>query len=228
MSTKYITSNWFYLLSKENFDKIIIQKWVYAIFLLSEKIPDFQVILEENSSLDFYWAFFDEITPNIEFVQKSSSTNLKIKNLYLQNQSILKHKIVSSIETTNSKSHINLTSIIKNNTFDIDSKLHIKKGSRDIDSFLNLENIFIWDKVWIKWIPKLFVEAQDIKSSHACSIEKISPEKLFYLESRWLDKQKSVNLLLESKFVNTFWCLSMVDDKIYQDLYKKFIEILQK
>ncbi len=228
MSNKNIENNWFYIFDKIDFDKIVIKPWVYAIILAYNLDTKLEITLSENSSLDFYWAFFSKNSQKLVFTQNEDNSKLNIKNLYLNNKIDISQVIESNIKSSNSKSYLNMISIIKSWVLNLDAKLHIKKWSSQIDSYLKQENIFIWDAWCVKWVPKLFVEADDIKASHSCSIEKIKESEVFYLESRWLDRQMSLNLILESKFVNTFNCLKMIDKDVFDRLYKDFEEWIRE
>ena len=64
----------------------------------------------------------------------------------------------------------------------------------------------------------LFVGTKDVRASHGCKIEKISDEELFYLRSKWINKQNSIQMMLESYISNLFGCLKMFNQEFYEEL----------
>jgi Fe-S cluster assembly protein SufD len=58
------------------------------------------------------------------------------------------------------------------------------------------ENILLGDKLKIKTLPMLDVRSNDVKASHGARIEKLDPQRLFYLQSRGLDDTQAKNLII--------------------------------
>ena len=75
----------------------------------------------------------------------------------------------------------------------------------------------------VKWIPTLLVRSDDVKASHACKMERISDEKLFYLRSRWLGKDNALNMIIEAKIENLFSCLRMYDKDVYEETLENIL-----
>jgi len=86
----------------------------------------------------------------------------------------------------------------------------------------------LWESWKIKWIPTLLVRSDDVEASHACKIEKISNDKLFYLKSRWVEEKSALMLLLEANIKSIFSCLSMLDNDFYTNLILKITDIINK
>ena len=60
------------------------------------------------------------------------------------------------------------------------------------------ESVVLSNKVHIKNLPILDIQAKNIQASHWAKIYRLDWDKLFYLESKWLDYQKAQEVLLSS------------------------------
>lgn len=65
-----------------------------------------------------------------------------------------------------------------------------------VEGHLLEENIIIGEGVQIKTLPMLDVRSNDVVASHGARIEKVDPEKLFYLTSKWLSTQDATALMV--------------------------------
>jgi len=45
--------------------------------------------------------------------------------------------------------------------------------------------------------PKLEIESDDVKASHAATVSKIDEEQIFYLQNRGVDRKKASDLIVE-------------------------------
>ncbi len=230
-----ITKNWFYKLSEFDTNKITIENdLVVSIFddtfppLLQERGlgGEVNIFLWENSRLDFYWFIEKSWDININFIQNKDNSNLKVNYLLLsENKEKLKAKLYSKLSSNNSKSNIEILSIVQNDgMIDLDGVIEIDKGIEKVDVNLEEENLFLWDTGQVKWVPTLLVRSDDVKASHACKMERISDEKLFYLRSRWIWKENALSMMIEAKVKNMFSCISMLDNSFYESLLENILE----
>lgn len=221
-----IKENGFYLLSNLNSWKIEIWDWVVATFF-DDWHSDIDVCIWEWSNIEFYWFLKGDNIHNINFYQNSNSSKLKVNYLLVSyDSSEIKSKIYSKILSNSSNVDIHILSLVWNEwIIDIDWIVEIDKWFHKIKWHLLEENIFLWSKWKIRWVPTLLVRSDDVEASHACKIEKINDEELFYLRSRWLKKSDSVSMLIESKIKILFSCLSMIDKSFYWELLEEILEI---
>lgn len=224
IKNNYINKNWFYLIDENSPCTIDILPWVYAIILLVNSQNPYTFNLEENSKLDFY-GFFEKSSPSkILFNQIKDNSKLNIKSLFLNKKTDLKSNIKSFIDSNNSNSQVDIISIIQNNHISLQSSIEIEKENKWICAFLKQKNIFINENWSVSWWPILNVKSLDVKASHSCQIEKLSNKDTFYLQSRWISRQKAISMLIESYFTKTFWCISLLDNSLYQNLFQDFLE----
>lgn len=224
-----IDKNWFYDISGLNDSEVIIKKNIVASFY-DKWIVKRKIIVWENTIVEFFWFIVDNSNHNIEFIQEEESSSLKIKFLlYSVNDRKVNSRIYSNIKSNKSKSDVKIFSIIdENGDIDLDWIIEISKWYKKIIWHLIEENLFLWDSWKIRWIPTLLVRSDDVEASHACRIERISNDKLFYLKSRWLEEKTALMLLLEANIKSIFSCLSMVDNDFYTNLILEITEIINK
>jgi len=223
-NNNYISKSWLYIIDDNSPSVIDITNKSYVTFIMMDTKKPFTFNLEEGTNLDFYWFFNKNSSNKILFNQLQPNSKLDVKTMYLTTRNDLSSNIKSYISTINAKSRVEIVNIVKNNKLNIDSSIEIEEKSKQIESYLNQTNIFIWENWSVRWLPKLFVKTDDIKAWHSCKIHRINEENLFYLNSRWIIKNDAVNILIESNFNNLFKCLNMLDKNILQKLEDIFFE----
>jgi len=221
--TMQITKSWFYNL--EDFWEISrfeISDWLKIIALDNWKTSK-EIIVWKDVDLKICWFLEKEENYEIVFRQIWEKSNLEVNYLNLaKNLEKIKAKIHSKIESNFSQSDVFVSSICWDNwEVDLDWIIELAPNFRKMAWHLTEENIFLWDKGRVRWIPALLVKSNEVEASHACKIEKISEEDLFYLRSRWIDKQNASFILVESKVKNIF--KNMENEEIYSDLIEKIL-----
>ena len=221
--TMQITKSWFYNL--EDFWEIYrfeISDWLKIIALDNWKTSK-EIIVWKDVDLKICWFLEKEENYEIVFRQIWEKSNLEVNYLNLaKNSEKIKAKIHSKIESNFSQSDVFVSSICWDNwEVDLDWIIELAPNFRKMAWHLTEENIFLWDKGRVRWIPALLVKSNEVEASHACKIEKISEEDLFYLRSRWIDKQNASFILVESKVKNIF--KNMENEEIYPDLIEKIL-----
>ena len=221
--TMQITKSWFYNL--EDFWEISrfeISDWLKIIALDNWKTSK-EIIVWKDVDLNICWFLEKEENYEIVFRQIWEKSNLEVNYLNLAKDSEkIKAKIHSKIESNFSQSDVFVSSICWDNwEVDLDWIIELAPNFRKMAWHLTEENIFLWDKGRVRWIPALLVKSNEVEASHACKIEKISEEDLFYLRSRWIDKQNASFILVESKVKNIF--KNMENEEIYPYLIEKIL-----
>lgn len=217
-----INKNWFYKLSEIYSEKIQIEdNLVVSIF--DDLAGSIDIEIWENSKVEFYSFLSEKNLCEINFLQKKPNSSLKVRYLLLsKNDEKLKAKIYSKISSSFSKSDVKIISIVLDKWFiDLDWVIEIDKNISKVEANLLEENLFLWNSWKVKWIPTLLVRSNDVKASHACKIERISDEKLFYLRSRWILKENAINMMIESYIKDLFSCISMLDNEFYEGLEER-------
>lgn len=75
--------------------------------------------------------------------------------------------------------------------------IKIDKPAQQTESFLANHNLVLSDKAHADSIPRLEIEADDVKASHGATIGQVDAEQMFYLRSKGLPKERAETLLVE-------------------------------
>lgn len=79
----------------------------------------------------------------------------------------------------------------------IDGMVKIEKEARKTDSFLEMRILLLDKKSSAVAEPKLEIENNEVKASHAASVGKIDEDQLFYLASRGVEGEEAKRLIVE-------------------------------
>lgn len=76
--------------------------------------------------------------------------------------------------------------------------LRINKDAEESDAFQKEEALLLSDDAKVKASPQLYIENHNVKCSHAATVSKPDQEKLFYLQTRGLSKEESIDFIKKS------------------------------
>jgi len=105
---------------------------------------------------------------------------------------------VSTIhEVPNTKSNMIVNGTLENSKIINENTITITKEASGVQGFEHSKFIILDDKSNAISIPNLVIFNEDVSCSHGSSISSIDEEELFYLQSRGITKQDSINLITE-------------------------------
>ena len=84
-------------------------------------------------------------------------------------------------------------------------------------------NLVLSDKAHTDSIPRLEIEADDVKASHGATIGQVDPEQMFYLKTRGLDLATAERLLIDGFCEDIFNRVSLepIRELMRQNLFAK-------
>ena len=131
---------------------------------------------------------------------------------------ILKFKIKHSWVKLN----VHIVALVSEDTpVTIDADIFMEEWVQWSSASLLEESILLSPKVNIKSLPVLDIHAKNIQASHWAKIYRLDDDKLFYLESKWLNKNQAEKLILSS-FWERLFDLVNVDEKEKEWILNKF------
>lgn len=80
--------------------------------------------------------------------------------------------------------------------------IHIEPGARDSVSYLNHHALLIGEKAKNWTVPSLEILNNEVRCSHAATTRTLTPEDLFYLQSRGLSAAEAQQLLIDTFLVH--------------------------
>lgn len=159
----------------------------------------FQIIPDSDSNIKF-WAVIknSQVSFNFDIINENSNIECYFLIPAIESQNI-KLDINTNFKVSNTKVWINVIALASDDTsITLDGNLHIENGIKDVEAKLYEETLLIWNAKYISLIPWLRVDSPDVKASHWAKVQRISPERLFYMQSRGLDSEKAIWMIINS------------------------------
>ena len=182
----------------------------------------FQIIPEENSNIKF-WAIIKNSEISFVFDIKNESTKVECYLLIpaINNQNV-KLNIDTNFKANNTKVWINIIALASDNaSITLNGNLHIEKDIKNTETKLYEETLLLWKAKYISLIPWLRVDSPDVKASHWAKIQRISPERIFYMQSRGLDPEKAIWMIINSysqQIIEKLWLNEQEKSEFYSML----------
>ncbi len=109
-----------------------------------------------------------------------------------------KVRVVSDHQATNTFGRVVIKGVAANGArVVVDGMVKIGKEARKTDSFLEMRILLLDKKSSAVAEPKLEIENNDVRASHAATVGKIDDEQLFYLESRGINLEEAKKIIVE-------------------------------
>lgn len=179
-----------------------------------------------NENIDFtYLVLVKDSNLDIEISTVWDWARLNVFAIFVGSKKTIKCKFITSINNSSVMVEKYILSLLGEwSNVDVDARINIWKWIEKVQWNLLEENVILWKKVSIKTLPILNVSSKDVSASHWAKIEKISSDKLFYMNSKWLDKNFSQKLVIDWYVNHVLSSFSECDDKEI-NMIKKFIKI---
>lgn len=138
----------------------------------------------------------------ISFNFDIQNENVNIETYFLIpaiNSQTVELNINTNFKVSNTKVWINVVALASDNvSITLNGNIHIEENIKNVEAKLYEETLLLWNAKYISLIPWLRVDSPDVKASHWAKIQRISPERLFYMQSRGLSKEKAMNMIINS------------------------------
>ena len=185
-----------------------------------ENVEDvFQIIPDSDSNIKF-WAVIRNSQISFNFDIQNENTNMECYFLIpaIESQTV-KLDINTNFKVSNTKVWINVIALASDNaSITLNGNLHIESEIKNVDAKLYEETLLLWNAKYISLIPWLRVDSPDVKASHWAKVQRISPERLFYMQSRGLSQKKAINMIIYSYSEQIASKLEL-DEKWKEDFY---------
>ena len=179
----------------------------------------FQIIPDQDSDIKF-WTIIKNSQISFNFDIQNENANIECYFLIpaIESQNV-KLNINTHFKVSNTKVWINVIALASDDTsITLDGNLHIENWIKNVEAKLYEETLLLWNAKYISLIPWLRVDSPDVKASHWARVQRISPERLFYMQSRGLSQEKAINMIINSyseQIVNKLW----LDEKWKEEFY---------
>ena len=109
-------------------------------------------------------------------------------------------------------------------------KIFVRKEAQKTNAFQSNNNIILSDDAKINTKPQLEIWADDVKCSHGCTTGQLDENAIFYLQSRGINKERAVSILINAFFDEIIQKINqnIVKDKINEILSTKIESYLNE
>ncbi len=109
-------------------------------------------------------------------------------------------------------------------------KIFVRKEAQKTNAFQSNNNIILSDNAKINTKPQLEIWADDVKCSHGCTTGQLDENAIFYLQSRGINKDKAVSILINAFFDEIIQKINqnIIKDKIHKILSSKIESYLNE
>ena len=91
--------------------------------------------------------------------------------------------------------------------------IRVEKEARRTDSFLTNHNLILSEKGRADSIPRLEIENNDVRCSHAVTAGRVDEEQIFYLMSRGLPKGEAIRLVVSGFFEEVYRRIPLEEER---------------
>ena len=188
-----------------------------------------KIEVSDNAHLDYFSFFTAEQWYDIHFLKEIhliwDTATAAVNSLNYGEENKINVRVVWESKANEGKLDIKILSFAgANANIKIDGVLTVDAETTWNIWELDEENIFLWETGQISGIPTLFVGTNDMEAGHACRMERISDEKLFYLRSRGVGRENALRIMLEAKIKDLFKDLESFDEAFYNEILELCIE----
>ena len=86
--------------------------------------------------------------------------------------------------------------VSKNAKISLDGDMVVNRKTEAVIAEQEINGFVFSDSASISTTPALIIDTNNVKASHAVNIARIEPSKIFYLETKGLDKAQAINMLI--------------------------------
>lgn len=201
-------------------------------YVCDGKVGSISFNLRESSRLEFFTCLTGEheIEFNLSVNLLGENANANVTGFYLagKNQKInmqtnQKHLV------RNTFSNLVINGVLADRSqVKYCGKIFVAKDAIGVKASQENKNIVLGENVSLDASPELEVLNNEVECKHGCAMGQFDQKKLFYLQSRGLDKNRTILLLIESffGFINNLDCDMKLRESLFEGLRNKVRESL--
>ena len=162
------------------------------------------------------------------FLINGEENRCEIYSLLSSRGEKIKAQIYGELASSHSYLDMHIVSFVSDAwDIDLDWAVEITSGIEKVEGYLSEENIFLGTTGKVRGIPTLKVHSNDVKAAHACNMQRIPDETLYYLRSRGLPKEDATFLLLQSYIAKIFGNIRENNEDMYLELEERILKKLR-
>lgn len=135
---------------------------------------------------------------NLNLVLDGEGIESHMYGLYLLNDDTLadNHTVVDHMKANSFSNELYKGIMDENSKGVFNGKIFVRPNAQKTNAFQANRNILLSDKAQVNTKPQLEIWADDVKCSHGCTTGQIDEEALFYLQSRGINRDTALAMML--------------------------------
>lgn len=217
MTNDIITYSWSHII-----DNLMIDVSGTYMYDLSHTSRNLHIVIKNDSQVNLFFLVHDgENRVSIKLVDASAV--LSCSAIVLSSNSIGSNLTISaSLEASDTKADIYMLSLLGDNArASVNGEVVINPSIQRAEGYLSEENLLLGKNIKIKTLPMLDVRSNDVKASHGAKIDRLDPQKLFYLSAKWLPKSQAEDLMIHAYIQKALDHTKISDDNIIKNIKSK-------
>ncbi|MCH8518591.1 SufD family Fe-S cluster assembly protein [Candidatus Gracilibacteria bacterium] len=198
------------------------------VLIFDEKNILEKVTFGVGAKLTYCGYFSEEDILKKHFLINGGENSCEIYAILSSRGEKIKAQIYGELASSYSYLDMHIVSFVSDlGDIDLDGAVEITSGVEKVEGYLSEENIFLGSTGKVRGIPTLKVHSNDVKAAHACNMQRIPDETLYYLRSRGLPKEDATVLLLQSYIAKIFGKIRENNEDMYNELEEKILAKLR-
>lgn len=163
---------------------------------------DIRIDLEDNATLNLNLSFDENIETIKMIINSKNQTTLNCR-FNIETEKDFKMEFENNVIGNQNKSNICIHAISKHDAkMKIKTIGRIKKNTLDNEFLEELKGLTLKQES-ITFIPELIIDSDSVIANHNATIKNIDQEELFYLQSKGISKEQSIELI-KNGFLNKY------------------------
>lgn len=195
--------------------KSMIEKYIWL-----QKDETKQILIDTAGDYAYFFVLAWS-NASIDIQVNSAHANVKCAVLLLSPDSKKHSRVDFSLllAASNTKGNVILLSFLGDNASShLHGKIDLASWIQEAEAYLSEEILVLGKNVTIKSSPQLFVGSKNVKASHGASIQRLHPEKLFYMRSRGVSLETARTLLIRAYIQKTMQFVGLSDEKLQNEI----------
>lgn len=130
---------------------------------------------------------------------------------------------VVTIAWSSSKASVSMVSFLTNSTSStVNWKIDLAAGVQDAEWYLSEEIVVLGEKIKVKASPQLFVWSHNVKATHWASIQRLDPNKLFYMNAKGVNNEQAKKMMISGYIAKTLAFVWIEDENVVKNRENMF------
>jgi len=181
-----------------NADSLLIEDQQQILDIVSEFVWEKSIRIAGWAAAHYTLVAFDNAAIKITVETQWEESDCTISVLCLSKAPhVLSVDLTTVLAHSNSTVNMHMVTLYGNWwNASINGNIVMNPWIMKLEGHLLEENIIIGEWVQIKTLPMLDVRSNDVVASHGARVEKVDPQKLFYMTSKWISKDDATALMV--------------------------------